>query len=147
MASPRTRAGLGPGRLLAAVYTVFAVSAGARALFQIATKFSNAPLAYLLSALAAVIYLLAAICFTRPSANSWRTATVALCVEFLGVVSVGTLSVIRPDLFPDASVWSDYGIGYGFVPVVLPLLGLWYLSRPSTRAAFGESVPDAVPAA
>jgi hypothetical protein len=24
-------------------------------------------------------------------------------------------------------VWSDFGIGYGFVPVVLPILGLLWL--------------------
>ncbi len=143
-ANPARRA-QGPGRLLAAVYTLFAVSAGARAIFQISTKFSHAPLAYALSAVAAVIYLLAAVCFTRPSSASWRTAVVALSIEFAGVVVVGTLSVVKSDWFPDASVWSDYGIGYGFVPVILPILGLLWLRRPSTRVAFGESDPEAVP--
>jgi len=130
---------LGLGRLLAAVYTLFAVSAGARAIFQIATKFSHAPLAYTLSAVAALIYLLAAVCFNWPSAASWRTAVVALCIEFAGVVVVGTLSVVNSGWFPDASVWSDYGIGYGFVPVVLPIIGLLWLRRPETREAFGET--------
>jgi hypothetical protein len=136
--APRQRQGV--GRLLAAVYTIFAISAGARAIFQIATKFSHAPVAYLLSAVAAVIYLLAAICFTVPSRGSWRTAVVALCIEFAGVVIVGVLSLVDPGLFPDASVWSKFGIGYGFVPFVLPLVGLWWLMRPATRAAFGNSV-------
>jgi hypothetical protein len=131
----------GFGRLLAAIYTLFALSAGARAVFQIATKFSHAPLAYLLSAGAAVIYLLAAICFTRPSAASWRTAVIALCVEFAGVMLVGAASVAAPGLFHDASVWSKFGIGYGFVPVILPLIGLWWLLRPATRTAFGERPP------
>ncbi len=139
----RRRAVQGPGRLIAAVYTLFAISAGARALFQIATKFSHAPLAYLLSAAAALIYLLAAICFTFPSAGSWRTAVVALCIEFAGVVVVGLVSILDPSLFKDASVWSQFGIGYGFVPLVLPLIGLWWLSRPATRVAFGETAaPD-----
>jgi hypothetical protein len=26
--------------------------------------------------------------------------------------------------FPDQTVWSLYGVGYGFVPLVLPVLGL-----------------------
>jgi hypothetical protein len=129
---------LGPGRLLAAVYTLFAVSAGARAIFQIATKFSHAPAAYTLSALAAAIYLLAALCFTRPSGASWRTAVTALSVEFAGVVIVGTLSVVQHSWFPDTTVWSDYGVGYGFVPVILPIIGLLWLRRPATRIAFGE---------
>ena len=142
MSSRRARrSAQGPGRLIAAIYTLFAISAGARALFQIATKFSHAPLAYILSAVAAVIYLLAAVCFTFPSAGSWRTAVVALCIEFAGVVGVGLISVLDPSLFPDASVWSTFGIGYGFVPLVLPLIGLWWLTRPATRAAFGETPP------
>lgn len=139
MATPHS--GRGPGRLLAAVYTIFAISAGARAIFQIATKFSHAPVAYMLSALAAVIYLLAAVCFTRPSAQSWRTAVIALCVEFAGVVIVGALSVAQPHLFHDASVWSNFGSGYGFIPVILPLIGLVWLRRPQTRDAFGASGP------
>ena len=121
------------------VYTIFAISAGARAAFQIATKFSHAPVAYLLSAVAAVIYLLAAICFTVPSRASWRTAVAALCVEFAGVVIVGILSVTDSGLFPDASVWSKFGIGYGFIPLALPLVGMWWLMRPATRAAFESS--------
>ena len=139
MTAQAPRQGQGVGRLLAAIYTLFALSAGARAVFQIATKFSHAPVAYILSAIAAVIYLLAAVCFTFPSSNSWKTAVVALCIEFVGVVVVGVLSVADTGLFHDASVWSKFGIGYGFVPLVLPLLGLWWLSRPSTRAAFAES--------
>jgi hypothetical protein len=146
MSSTTRRAVQGPGRLIAAIYALFALSAGARALFQIATKFSHAPLAYVLSALAAAIYLLAAICFTFPSAGSWRTAVVALCIEFIGVVGVGLLSVLDPSLFKDASVWSKFGVGYGFVPLVLPLIGLWWLTRPATRIAFGEArAPDEQP--
>jgi len=33
--------------------------------------------------------------------------------------------------FPEASVWSDFGIGYGWVPLVLPLVGLWWILRGS----------------
>jgi hypothetical protein len=147
MSSSKRRTVQGPGRLIAAVYTLFALSAGARALFQMATKFSHAPLAYILSAVAAMIYLLAAICFTFPSAGSWRTAMVALCIEFIGVVGVGLISVLDSSLFKDASVWSEFGVGYGFVPLVLPLIGLWWLTRPATRVAFGETpVPEDQPA-
>jgi hypothetical protein len=147
MSSSKRRTVQGPGRLIAAVYTLFALSAGARAVFQMATKFSHAPLAYILSAVAAMIYLLAAICFTFPSAGSWRTAMVALCIEFIGVVGVGLISVLDSSLFKDASVWSEFGVGYGFVPLVLPLIGLWWLTRPATRVAFGETpVPEDQPA-
>jgi hypothetical protein len=119
--------------VLIAVYGVFALAACARAGVQIATRFHDAPLAYLLSALAGVIYLLATIMLARGTRTSRRIATVALVVELVGVLTVGTLSVLDPEAFPRATVWSVYGIGYGFVPLVLPILGLWWLyaTRPS----------------
>lgn len=118
------RTSSGPGRLLVLVYAVFALSAGARAAVQIATKFSEAREAYLLSAFAAVVYLVAAVGLAR---SGRRLATTAVLIELVGVLAVGTLSLVTPEDFPDATVWSDYGQGYGYVPLVLPLLGLWWL--------------------
>lgn len=126
----------GPSRLFAVVYGVFAISAGARSIFQIAGDFSVAPLAYTLSALAALIYLLAAYCFWRPSGRAWGLAVAALVVEIVGVLAVGALSLAREDLFPDQTVWSGFGIGYGFIPLVLPIAGLTWLMRPATRRQF-----------
>ena len=121
----RTRSG--PGRLLIAVYAIFALAATARSAVQLGTHFSRAPLAYLLSAIAAVVYIVATVCLARGNRTSRRIATVSILVELVGVLVVGTLSLAMPDLFPDATVWSDYGQGYGYVPAVLPLLGLWWL--------------------
>lgn len=121
----RTRSG--PGRLLIAVYAIFAISATARSGFQLGTQFSRAPLAYLLSALAGVVYIVATVCLTRGDRTSRRIATVSILVELVGVLAVGTLSLVQPHLFPDATVWSDFGQGYGYIPAVLPLLGLWWL--------------------
>lgn len=125
----------GPGKVLVAVYGVFALAACARAGVQIATRFHEAPLAYLLSALAGVIYVVATIMLARGTRTSRRVATVALVVELVGVLTVGTLSVLDPAAFPEATVWSGFGSGYGFVPLVLPVLGLWWLSatRPARR--------------
>jgi hypothetical protein len=116
----------GPGRVLIGVYGLFALAAGARAGVQIATKFDDAPVAYLLSALAAVIYLIATVAL---AVGGRTTALVCCSVELVGVLAVGTLSLVIPDEFPDATVWSDYGGGYGFVPLVLPVLGLLWLRR------------------
>jgi hypothetical protein len=124
-AVPSTRRG--PGRVLIAVYAVFALAATSRAVFQIATQFEVAPLAYLLSALAAVVYIVATVALARGGRTSVRVATAACTIELVGVLAVGTLSVLRPDDFPDATVWSDFGAGYGFVPLVLPVLGLLFL--------------------
>ena len=125
----RRRVNEGPGRVLLVVYAIFALSAGARALFQITTQFDRAPEAYLLSAFAAVVYLVAAIALGRATPVSTRVARVAVLIELVGVLGVGLLSALRPTDFPDPTVWSDFGIGYGFVPVVLPVLGPLWLRR------------------
>jgi hypothetical protein len=121
------RTSSGPGRLLVLVYGIFALSATARAAVQIATKFDEAPVAYLLSALAAVIYVCATVGLARSGPGARRLATLAVTVELIGVLVVGTISLVQPDDFPDATVWSGYGEGYGFVPLVLPVLGLLWL--------------------
>ncbi|MEN3308775.1 MAG: hypothetical protein V7603_4977 [Micromonosporaceae bacterium] len=135
-----TRINTGPGRVLVAVYGLFALSATARAGVQIGTKFHEAPLAFLLSALAGVIYIAATVGLARAN----RSLALACCtVELVGVLVVGTASWIFKSVFPDATVWSGYGAGYGFVPLVLPVLGLLWLRhtrRRRPRAAGAE--PD-----
>lgn len=117
----------GPGRVLVAVYGIFALSATARAGVQIATKFSVAPLAFSLSALAALIYILATVSLALDG-KVWRRIAFASCAtEFLGVLAIGTYSLLDPVAFPEATVWSDYGQGYGYIPAVLPLIGLGWL--------------------
>jgi cytochrome bd-type quinol oxidase subunit 2 len=121
----------GPGRILILVYGIFALAATARAGVQIATQFSEAPIAYALSAVAAVIYCAATFALAKATKVSRRVATVAICVELVGVLAIGAFSYAVPDDFPDATVWSHFGQGYGFVPVVLPVLGLLWLRRTS----------------
>jgi hypothetical protein len=119
----------GPGRVLIAVYGVFALAAGARAGVQIATRFHEAPVAYLLSAFAAAVYIVATVTLARSGRTSHRIAVTSCSIELLGVLAVGTYSLTDRAAFPDATVWSSYGSGYGFVPLVLPVLGLLWLRR------------------
>ena len=118
----------GAARVLVALYAVFALAAGSRAAVQLATRFDEAPLAYLLSALAAVVYLIATVALARGQAGR-RVALVAITVELVGVLVVGTLSLADAAAFPDETVWSGYGRGYLYVPLVLPVLGLALLLR------------------
>jgi hypothetical protein len=112
--------------VLVAVYGVFALAAGARAAVQLSTRFAQAPVAYLLSALAAVVYVVATVALAR---GGRRVALVAITVELVGVLVVGTLSLVDRAAFPDETVWSAYGRGYLFIPLVLPVVGLLYLRR------------------
>ncbi|HEY2695211.1 MAG TPA: hypothetical protein VGJ45_07070 [Pseudonocardiaceae bacterium] len=116
----------GPGRVLIALYAVFALGATSRSVVQILLQFHRAPLAYILSAFAAVVYIVATVCLARASATSRRVAVISCTVELVGVLAIGTASVLAPSAFPDATVWSVYGEGYFFIPVILPILGiLW----------------------
>ncbi|WP_441437846.1 hypothetical protein [Arthrobacter sp. M-10] len=120
---------IGPGRLLIAVYAVFAISATARAGYQILTKFSDAPLAHILSAFAAVVYIVATVSLAKPGRTWFKVSLAAVLVEMVGVVVVGAISLFDPVAFPHDTVWSLFGRGYGFVPLILPVLGLLWLYR------------------
>jgi hypothetical protein len=120
---------LGVGRLLIVFYAVFAVSSTARASFQIITKFEQAPLAYSLSMVSALVYILATVSLAR-AGKSWRQVALASIVfELAGVATVGTLSFVAPELFAHPSVWSGFGVGYGYIPLVLPILGLLWIRK------------------
>ena len=122
-------AGLGAGRLLIAVYAVFALSATARASYQLFREFDEAPVAYTLSLVSALTYILVTVALTKSGEKWAKIATATVWFELFGVLAVGTASLALPSLFNHPSVWSGFGIGYGFLPVLLPVLGLIWLSR------------------
>ena len=123
----------GFGRVLVAVYAVFALAASARSIFQLATKAGDAPFAYSMSAFAGLVYVVATIALARSMRG---LALVTISIELVGVLVTGVLSLVDDSLFPDQTVWSGFGEGYGFVPLVLPLVGLWWLRR---TASSGQS--------
>ncbi len=125
----KTTSSRGIGALLIAVYAIFAVSATARASFQLLTKFDEAPLAYSLSALAAVVYIVATVALARTDARSKKVARWAVKFELVGVLVVGTLSLLWPAAFEHPSVWSWFGLNYACLPLVLPIFGLLWLNR------------------
>lgn len=134
---PESRVNRGFGRVLVVIYGVFALAATARSFVQIITRFDEAPVAYLLSAVAALIYIVATVALARGDRTSTRVAAVAIGIELAGVVLVGLASLLAPEAFPQASVWSAFGRGYLYIPVILPLVGLWWLHR--TRSIPGDA--------
>lgn len=125
---PRPRA-YGAGRALVLVYGILALAATGRSVYQLLTKADEAPLAYSLSLVAALVYLVATIALAHNGVRMRRVAWTAVLVELVGVVTVGIWSYVRPEDFPEATVWSHLGQGYGYVPLVLPLLGIAWLLR------------------
>jgi hypothetical protein len=118
----------GIGRVLVIVYAVMALAATGRSFVQIVRKFDEAPLAYTLSAIAAGVYIVATLALVLAGRRGWYTlAWVAIVFELVGVVVVGVLSLMVPELFQHDSVWSVFGRGYLFIPLVLPMFGIWWL--------------------
>ena len=120
---------LGVGRLLIAIYAIFAISATARATYQLIREFDQAPLAYSLSAISAMVYLLATYSLSKPELKWQRVALFTIWFELVGVIAVGSLSLALPQYFAHPSVWSNFGAGYAFVPLLLPILGLIWLRK------------------
>lgn len=133
----------GPHQVLLALYALFALAAGARSIVQLATRAGDAPLAYSLSLLAAATYALGWFAIRAASFGRSGFASVMLWVELAGVVIVGTASVVEGDWFPEPSVWSGYGIGYGLVPAVLPIAALLWLREQNPAHQRGRGLVTA----
>ncbi|MBL1085323.1 hypothetical protein JK359_25690 [Streptomyces actinomycinicus] len=119
----------GPGMLLVWFYGVMVVGALSRSAFQISTEFDRAPLAYTLSAVAGLVYGFITCTLVRGGETARRAAMVCCAAELAGVLIVGTWTLVEPSAFPDTTVWSDYGMGYVFIPVLLPLSAMYWLRR------------------
>ena len=141
---PTSPTGTGAGRLLVAVYGVLALAATARGLYQVGTKLDEAPVAYVLSLVAGIVYLVATYALARDLRPlAWGTVV----FELVGVLTVGTLSFVDVGDFPDETVWSRLGAGYGYVPLVLPFVGLWWLRRTGGGSRGVDAPPTAGPPA
>ncbi|MFD6142255.1 hypothetical protein [Promicromonospora sp. NPDC060271] len=129
------RTGQGFGRVLVTVYGILAFAALGRSSYELVVKFGEAPVAYSLSTLAAVVYAVAtfALAIGTPA---WRTvAWITVGIEAVGILTVGALSLADEHVFGESTVWSGFGQGYGYVPLVLPFVGLWWLWRTSPGAS------------
>ena len=135
----------GIGRVLVIVYAIMALGATGRSFVQIVERFDEAPVAYTLSALSAVVYIVATLALVFAGRRGWYVvAWVAIVFELVGVLVIGTLSLVMPELFAHPTVWSWFGMGYLFVPLVLPFLGIWWLATHHPAAEVHTPAPAAV---
>ena len=125
------------GYVLAVSYPLLALSTGVRALYQLFFKADvDNYLAVYLSALAAVLYLLATVGFAYRRRWTWWLSVISLGVETLLTLVVGVWSFVDTDLI-GRTVWRHFGEDYGYFPLFQPLLGLIWLLWPLTMAAYG----------
>jgi hypothetical protein len=121
--------------MLVAVYGLFALAATGRSVMQIAQTWPHQHLPYWLSAVAAVVYCVATAALVRGNRTGERIALATISFELFGVLAVGIWSYADKAAFVaagsagDTTVWSKFGQGYGYVPLVLPVLGLLWLRR------------------
>jgi hypothetical protein len=143
-AVPTGEPSTGPRRVLVTLYAIFALAATSRAIVQIATKFDEAPLAYLLSLFSGLVYIGATVGLTTTKPWSRPLAWASCGTELAGVLTIGIWSIVDPSAFPDDTVWSRFGSGYGYVPLILPMLGLTWLwfTRPSRLAGRAPTATD-----
>ena len=125
--------------MILALYLVFVIGTVSRSAAQISTRWEQAPLAYGLSAVAATVYVVALVSLSLGGRTAWWVSLLALSVELVGVVLVGAWSYLAPERFPDATVWSHFGQGYLYIPLVLPVVGLWWLLSDRGARARGRS--------
>ena len=134
--APRVRGSRGVGRLLIVVYGILALAATGRSVVQIIDRFDEAPVAYSLSALAAVVYIVATVALIARGPGWYRVAWITIGFELVGVLVVGAAQhPRRRELFPDDTVWSFFGRGYLFIPLVLPSSACWWLRQRHRRRA------------
>lgn len=136
--------GSGAGIILVLAYGTLALASTGRSVLQIVEYFERAPLAYVLSAVAAFVYIVATFALVT---DRRRLALATIVIEAAGVLSVGTLSFVATGLFPDKTVWSHFGAGYGYLPLVLPFAGLWWLRKNATarRSETGTATDTGAP--
>jgi len=153
MANNGSSRAVGVGRVLIAVYGILALAALGRSVFQIIDRFATAPIAFTLSAVAAIVYVLATFSLAL---GKRRLAWATIGFELVGVLTVGTLSLVAPAALSldstnpfgrEATVWSSFGAGYLLIPLLLPVLGLLWLrhTRPA-REPLAVETPAKMPA-
>lgn len=135
------------GYVLAVSYPVLAFSTGGRAIYQLFFKDGgllftgdvHLYLGALLSAVASLCYLLAAIGFAVRRRPAWWLSVYALGFEMAMVLVVGTLTLpfMPTSAVIGGTVWRWYGVDYGFFPLFQPMLGLLWLFWPVTMRAYG----------
>jgi hypothetical protein len=127
------------GVILAISYPVLALSAGVRAVYQLA--FKEGVINYvpaILSGVAAICFLLATVGFVVRKRWAWRLSVSMLLFELAMVLIVGVLSLTMPDVI-GRTVWGRFGADYGYFPLIQPILGLAWLFHRETRQVYGIS--------
>jgi hypothetical protein len=114
---------------LLAAYSILALAAVGRSTYEVVAKFDEAPIAYTFSVIAAAVYLIACWAIWRGDALGIKVGKIACTFELIGVLVIGTLTTLGDSAFDVGTVWSYYGRDYGWLPLVVPALALWWLYR------------------
>lgn len=128
---------------LLAAYSLLAFAAVGRSTYELIFKFDEAPIAYSLSTFAALVYLVAVWAIWRGDRVGIIVGRIACTFELAGVLIVGTITTFGDtEAFDVGTVWSYYGRDYGWLPLFVPALALWWLFKQDTSEDALNSDPD-----
>jgi hypothetical protein len=129
---------------LLAAYSLLALAAVGRSTYELVAKFNEAPVAYSFSTIAALVYIAATWGIWRGDRTGVIVSRVACTFELVGVLTIGTITTFTDSTtFDVGTVWSYYGRDYGWLPLVVPGLALWWLYKQDISEASAEPT-DAV---
>jgi hypothetical protein len=114
---------------LLAAYSILAFAAVGRSTYELIVKFDEAPTPYTFSVLAAIVYLVAVWAIWRGDALGVKVGKIACSIEMIGVLTIGSITTLGDSAFDVGTVWSFFGLDYGWLPLVVPALALWWLFR------------------
>jgi hypothetical protein len=108
---------------LTALYAFWALAVCSRVGWQYVTRIGNHVPTHL-SAITGILYIMIAYWAWQGRSKSLQWG---LVIELIGVVVVGTYERFFP--FGYATAWSQYGAGYLYMPLLLPLVGIVIIWR------------------
>lgn len=121
--------------VLIVVYGLWAVAALGRAIYQYMFRHTSNLVPTHLSAVAGGFYLLIILGLRRQTPAMWYVTIALLSLELACVLAVGVIDAVWHP-FAYATVWSGFGAGYLFVPLILPIAGLWWMAQAETRRRY-----------
>ena len=131
-ATDTRRPAYGLGRLVILGYAIVAGLIFYREVARLAELGGQAPLSAVLSVVATLLYVVTAVAVAHNGRRMRRVAWVCTVAGLIGVLGAGLVGLADPDLVVARTVWSEFGAGYAFAPLVLPLVAAFWLwwSRP-----------------
>lgn len=117
----------GWGRIIIAALWIFAAVVTYTAIADFFTLSSHALGPRLVSVIAALGYIVAAVSLTHNGRRMRVLAWTAIGFEITGVIVTGLIGMEVKEIGEIRNIWANFGAQYGFLPMLVPLVSLVWL--------------------